>query len=316
MNRLVMKRTSRGIGISFACVALLVTTASCLCGQDKSSAEGQAPASAQPVQRDYRFEVASIRPTTRTGFPNMEALRAAHSFTPDRYKEEQACLACLAREAFDIKHSYQIESPHWMNDEYFTLNATVPGGATKADLPIMLQHLLQDRFALKYHHETRQMAGYELVVAKSGPKLTKSSEPPDPSKISSRGFEVKDGVPQFDKNSGPQQVYVGSPAGLVTWWHGRDETMQRLASDISDRINVPVTDSTGLEEKYDFSLNFIEENSTAAAPAATGDASTPSEYSLLRDALREQLGLELKPVKNIPIDVVVIDSANKEPTEN
>jgi uncharacterized protein (TIGR03435 family) len=316
MRRQSWKHASRGVGIGFACVALLIATANCLCGQDKSSAEGPAAASAQPAQHDYRFEVASIRPTTRTGFPNMEALRAAHSFTPGRYKEEQACLACLAREAFDIKHSYQIESPHWMNDEYFTLNATVPGGATKADLPIMLQHLLQDRFALKYHHETRQMAGYELVVAKSGPKLTKSSEPPDPSKISSRGFEVKDGVPQFDKNSGPQQVYVGSPAGLVTWWHGRDETMQRLASDISDRINVPVTDSTGLEEKYDFSLNFIEENSSAAAPAAAGDASTPSNYPPLRDALREQLGLELKPVKNIPIDVVVIDSANKEPTEN
>jgi uncharacterized protein (TIGR03435 family) len=36
----------------------------------------------------------------------------------------------------------------------------------------------------------------------------------------------------------------------------------------------------------------------------------------LHEALKEQLGLELRPVKNVPVDVVVIDSANREPTEN
>jgi uncharacterized protein (TIGR03435 family) len=52
-------------------------------------------------------------------------------------------------------------------------------------------------------------------------------------------------------------------------------------------------------------------------PPADGEgASTPLENPLLRDALREQLGLELRPVKNVSIDVVVIDSANKVPTEN
>jgi uncharacterized protein (TIGR03435 family) len=42
----------------------------------------------------------------------------------------------------------------------------------------------------------------------------------------------------------------------------------------------------------------------------------PLDHPLLRDALREQLGLELRPVKNVPLDVVVLDSANKVPTEN
>lgn len=302
------KRKSHRIQIIPLCLLLSATAAVSLSAQQYPT---------QSAHRDFRFEVASIRPTTRTGFSSMEALRAAHSFTSDRFKEEQACLACLAGEAFEIKHGYQMESPRWMTDEYFTLNATVPGGTTKADLPIMLQHLLEDRFALKYHHEARQMDGYELVVAKSGPKMTKSDGPPDPSAANGRGFDIKDDAPQFDKNSGPRQVYVESAAGLVSWWHGRDETMQRLASDISDRLRLPVVDATGLEERYDFSLNFLEEHPAGTAPPAGSDgASAPAERPLMRDALREQLGLELRPVKNLPIDVIVIDSANKQPTEN
>jgi uncharacterized protein (TIGR03435 family) len=53
-----------------------------------------------------------------------------------------------------------------------------------------------------------------------------------------------------------------------------------------------------------------------APPAGVEEASTPLETPLLRDALREQLGLELKPIKNVSIDVVVVDSASKVPTEN
>ena len=50
--------------------------------------------------------------------------------------------------------------------------------------------------------------------------------------------------------------------------------------------------------------------------AAGGIASTPMEHPMLREALRQQLGLELRPVKNVSIDVVVVDSASKVPTEN
>ncbi|HWB32469.1 MAG TPA: TIGR03435 family protein [Acidobacteriaceae bacterium] len=60
-------------------------------------------------------------------------------------------------------------------------------------------------------------------------------------------------------------------------------------------------------------MNFIEENSSAPT---NGDAPAPLQYPPLPDALREQLGLELRPIKRIPVDVIVIDSANKEPTDN
>jgi uncharacterized protein (TIGR03435 family) len=252
-------------------------------------------------------------------------------YSPGRYRDEDISLGTLAWEAFGLKHSYQIEYPQWMGTAHFTVNATIPEGATKADLPIMIQHLLEDRFALKYHHETKQMSGYELVVAKSGPKLEKSAGPAPSapasdgtveSMMKASGIEVKNGMPQYTKNARSGQLWVG---GAVIW-HGRDKTMEQLAADLSNFIYVqaPVTDATGLQGEYDYTFTFTPEpipvRGTVVSPGGGVPATTlpdePLEHPLLRDALREQLGLELRPVKNVPVDVVIIDSANKVPTEN
>jgi uncharacterized protein (TIGR03435 family) len=285
---------------------------------------GEAPSKSGParkffstLQHDYRFEVASIRPVGPPTGSEYPSGVIPPSYTPGRYRELKISLGSLTWKAFGVKYRYQIECPEWMYSSYFTVNATLPEGTTKADLPIMILHLLEDRFDLKVHHETRQMDGFQLVVAKSGPKLTKSVEPLPDSSVPKGAFTfpaMKDGVPQFTKDSGPAQLYTASPAGLVAWWHGRDESMQRLASDIASRLKVPVSDATGLEGKYDFSLNFIEES--PSTPAGSNGASAPSDYSPLPNALEQQLGLKLRPVKNVPVDVVVLDSAKREPTDN
>jgi uncharacterized protein (TIGR03435 family) len=160
------------------------------------------------------------------------------------------------------------------------------------------------------------MAGYELVVAKSGPMLTKSvAPPPDAPTVKGPmdGIEFdKNAIPHFGKDARSTQLYHGSTA----WWHGRNESMQKLASAMSTRLREPVTDATGLEGGYDFTLafNFTEESS--GPEADDGGAPIPTEYPPLRDALRQELGLELRAGKNVPVDVLVVDSVNKVPTEN
>lgn len=334
MRRQVRKHASRGAGVGFACLALLMATASYLYGQDKSAAQaGNASGPAQPAQRDYRFEVASIRPgSPPTG---QEYKAGSQGYTPGRFRETNMRFSAMAGMAFGIKQNYEVECPHWMDSTFFTINATLPEGATKADLPIMFQHLLEDRFGIVFHHETRQMAGYELVVAKSGAKFAKSvgSAPDNPANNSpsaampfSPGIEFKNGVPQFTKDARSGQLWFGSTA----MWHGRDRTMKALASDLAAQFDGPVMDATGLEGEYDYMLTFTPvPRSTGGIvvsplpppaspnPTSGGDeASVPMEHPLLRDALREQLGLELRPVKNVSIDVVIIDSANKMPTDN
>ena len=329
MRRQTGKYASRGVGVGFACLALLMATARYVCGQEKPVANPAQPAdSSQPVQRDYRFEVASIRSTDPYGLNKPGTLQP---YSPGRYSQERIYLGALVDEAFNVKHNYQIEYPQWMHTAYFAVNATLPEGATKADLPIMIRHLLEDRFALKYHHETRRMAGYELVVAKSGAKLAKSVGPaPDnPANNSPSaptplgpGIEFKNGVPQYTKDARSGQLWFGSTA----MWHGRDRTMEALASDLTNQLDGPVMDATGLDGGYDYTLIFTPEpkpvqgNGVVISPGGGVPITTlpdgPMEHPLLRDALREQLGLELKPVKNVSFDVVIIDSANKMPTEN
>jgi len=319
MLKQVGTSASRRVRVGLVYAALVLAGASLVYGQEKPAAAdaGKGSVPAEAGARDFRFEVASIRPVgppTGREYPS-GVIPAA--YTPGRYRQEKTSLASLAYEAFGIKHGYQTEYPGWMATTYFTLNATLPEGATKADVPIMMQHLLDDRFALRFHHETRKLAGYELVVAKSGPKLARSAGPaPDKSTVSGPTIEVKNGVPQFSKDARSGQLYSGTTA----WWRGRNKTMQNLASDLSDRLRVPVTDATGLEGEYDYALTYTpgdEMYAPGSAPPASADgASTPLEHPLLREALQEQLGLKLQPIRDIPVDVVVLDGAKKVPTED
>jgi uncharacterized protein (TIGR03435 family) len=268
---------------------------------------GNASDPAQPVKRDYRFEVASVR---LAGPPTgHEYLASSEGYSPGRFRETNASFGRLVFQAFRPKYSFGMKYQSWMESAYFTVNATLPEGATKADLPIMIRHLLEDRFGLVYHHETRQMDGYELVVAKPSPNLTKSAGPaPDPSMVKGSGVEVKNGVPQLTKDAGSGQLYFGSTA----IWHGRNEAMKSLASDIAEKLGAPVIDATGLEGEYDYTFTFTKEPPSASEPGAD---EPPATYILL-DALQKQLGLKVQRVKNVPVDVVIIDSANKVPTEN
>jgi uncharacterized protein (TIGR03435 family) len=247
MRGLMTRQAWRGAGMRLVCLALLIVTARLLDGQEASAASG----SAQPVKRDFRFEVASVRPAEppngRNGIPP--------SNTSGRYRNENS-LAGLAMEAFGVKYHFEIEYPGWMASSYFAVNAVFPEGATRADLPIMMQHLLEDRFGIVFHRETRQMAGDELAVAKSGVKLTKSAGPaPDKTTVKGPSVEVKNGVPQFTKDARSGQLLTLTAAR----WRGRNKTISDLAVDLARNLGAPVIDATGVEGEYDYDLVFTPE---------------------------------------------------------
>jgi uncharacterized protein (TIGR03435 family) len=297
MQGRIGRQAWRGAGVGFACLALLVASGSSLSGQETSAASG----SAQLVQRDFRFEVASIRPAEP---PNgHEYLAGAQGYTPGRFRETNRSFVGLAFQAFAVKRDFEMEYPRWMESAYFTVNATLPEGATKADVPIMMRHLLEDRFGLVFHHEMRRMNGYELVVAKSSPHLAKSSGTPDASAVKGPGFEVKNGVPQFAKDAPSGQLFIN---GTVIW-HARARTMEQLAGDLANQLRAPVLDATGLDGKYDYMFTYANEGNSAGEDPMR---------AVMLDAMQEQLGLKVRPIKNVPVDIVVVDSAKREPTEN
>jgi uncharacterized protein (TIGR03435 family) len=96
-----------------------------------------------------------------------------------------------------------------------------------------------------------------------------------------------------------------------------DATMERVVSTLSSQLGQPVTDSTGLKGTYDFTLTFAAD--TAALSTSTPDGAAPGATEIdappILVAVQEQLGLKLEAKKG-PVDVLVIDHAEKMPTEN
>jgi uncharacterized protein (TIGR03435 family) len=218
----------------------------------------------------------------------------------------------------------QISGPAWLDSERYSVVANVPPGTTKEQLKLMLQSLIVERFRAALHHGTKDFTGYELVVAKRGPKLRASAEGP----VSPLPQPANQQPLPLDDNGFPQAP-PGRYAAIRT-----DSGSTRLGfnrysmSDLARVLGLPlgtltgnrvasaaVVDKTGLPGKYDFTLEFAGSMSPGGAfSPATSDVSDASEPSLFA-ALETQLGLRLEEDK-VPHDVLVIDSINKMPADN
>ncbi|HEY3738494.1 MAG TPA: TIGR03435 family protein [Bryobacteraceae bacterium] len=120
----------------------------------------------------------------------------------------------------------QIAGPKWLGDERFDIVATLPSGATPQQIPVMLQHLLADRFGMTVHEENKTTSFFALVPAKGGTKL-KSVEKP----------EINATV---DLQSDNIQL--------------KGYTMPAFAQFLSTSMGHPVVDETGLQGSYDVTL--------------------------------------------------------------
>jgi len=89
-----------------------------------------------------------------------------------------ASMKQLLVRAFRLK-PYQLSAPGWWDSDHFDILARIPAGASKDQVPEMLQWLLADRFGLVANSESKDLAGIALTVAKGGPKLEPA--PPDDS---------------------------------------------------------------------------------------------------------------------------------------
>ncbi len=146
----------------------------------------------------------------------------------------------------------------------------------------MLLPVLQDRFQLKAHTETKILPVYELVVVRGGPKFQRS---------------LSD-----NKQDSGTSVHGNGRRTVLT---AHDRTMASLADTLTYQVHRTVIDKTGLEGDYDFTLEWAPENLDAGAPDAG-----PSIFT----ALPEQMGVKLQPTKG-PVETLVVDHVEM-PTEN
>lgn len=270
------------------------------------------------------FEVATIKPFAPPADGRMRfgASGGPGSKDPERWSSTGMPLTSLLMVAFDLK-PYQVKAPSWAATAQFDINAKVPAGATKEQFQLMLQNLLIERFGLKFHREPAELQGYELVVAKNGPKW-KASDPlpagaPEP------------GPPSFP--NGPPKLTMGNdgfpvlPPGLngTIMMNGRArkqairEPIENLVAMLSANTRTPVVNATGLTGRFDYSLYWSTETSGMPLPPPSGaEAGTqPAEPGgpTLFAALQDQLGLRLE-AKKVSVDLLVVDHLEKTPTEN
>lgn len=321
---------------------------------------GLGVALAQTPDEQMTFEVASVKPSAPMsmgpGRFMMGSRGGPGTSDPGHVTYNNLTLKSLVVTAFGVKN-YQISGPSWMDSERFDITAKVPAGATKDQIKFMLQNLLKERFHMQVHRETKDLPMYAMTVGKSGPKMKESPpeepEPADapkasgpedgPPKLPAMG-RLKmggDGLPELPAGFGPKKgcimMMMMSPAGPRSHMQCKQRTMSDLAEQLSNQLDRPVTDLTGLTAKYDFNLDFApDENrmpmmmppgggmATVARDGGPGPGPGPDGGPKANDtptapplpaAIQEQLGLKLDAKKG-PVALVVVDKIDKEPTEN
>ncbi len=230
----------------------------------------------------------------------------------------------LIRMAFQIK-DYQISGQDWLASDRFTLTAKIPAGSSQKDLPAMMRALLEERFHLKVHQEKKEFPVYALVVAKGGAKLKESPLEPEDAAVAGKPRNV--------------DVTAGGSASGTTVSMGRGSsfsmsgdkievhklTMTQVADLLARFLDKPVVDLTELPATYDLTLPLTPEDFRAMQirAAITAGVQLPPQVMQLADSasgdsLHSGLlaaGLKLEPRK-APLDVFVVDSADKTPSAN
>jgi uncharacterized protein (TIGR03435 family) len=296
------------VGGSAAWVVLFAGTVGArgqVSAEQSGNAAAQARSGASSTMQPLAFDVVSIKP-----YPK-DNLMIRVMTPPDGISVQGMPMQMILREAFGVTNGQLVGEPDWVNGQRCDLEAKVASDDAPRlkqmsidDRWAMLQPVLEERCKLKFHHETREMTVYLLMIAKGGPKM-----PPAQTQASAPPMPAPGGGPPT-----PPPLPAGFRPGEI-FFMARTGTVSSLARMLSRTLGNPVIDKTGLTGKYDCSLHFApDENVRANMPPPPGGPPPESDGPSIFSALQEQLGLKLEAQKQ-QVDVIVIDHM-EQPTEN
>ena len=205
-----------------------------------------------------------------------------------RYVTLRYCIAF----AYGLKE-FQVSGPAWVGETRYDIVAKAAAGTRHNQLPAMVRQLLGARFKLQAHHEPKEFNVFVIVVGKKGLKLKES--PPDP--------ERADGA-SIGMSMSPEGL------GRIEVKHG---SMAALAGTLSRLLGRPVVDLTRLTAVYDFELEYAPEDARGMIMPDSSGQPVSREVSVF--ASMQKLGLSLEAQKPT-LDAIIVDSAEKAPSEN
>lgn len=265
--------------------AILVLTALLCSAKAQSPATNPAQTTPPPV-----FDVAAIH--LHESLPHEHNSIVSSPFD-GHFWGENISVITLIHWAYEIPETRILGAPAWATTTNFNIDAkadpsvdqrmhNLTSDTGREQKGKMVQALLADRFRLAMHNETRELPIYNLIVAKSGPKLGALQE---------SGSSVNTG-------NGRIEVQMSNSVAV-------------LAEELSKVVGRDVVDKTGIAGRYDLKLRWTPDDTPESRPLnGVPTDSGPSIFT----ALEEQLGLKLEPAKG-PVQVLVIDHVEM-PTKN
>ena len=199
------------------------------------------------------FEVASVKfnrsgPDSGNGFYPL----------PGRLRIINMTFEQLLQAAYSLKTGTLFGLTPWMTSDRFDIDAKTPDRSTFEASLVMLRALLEDRFQLRFHRETRELKSYVLVLAKNGPKF----------------------------HATPNQEQKEQIAIRPTAISGTAIPFGHFVTILAAQLKYPIANATGLSGNFDLSFKYARDDSP--------DPDAPSVFA----ALEDQLGLKLESRKS------------------
>ena len=238
------------------------------------------------------FDVASVK-ASQPGQPGQpgpgggRGRRDNIQVSPGTVTMRNVSLKSSIRWAWHVSE-FQVSGPDWLDSERYEIAGKAPGPATEEQLRLMMQTLLRERFKLALHRQTKELSAYVLVVGKNGPKVQETKT---------------EGEASIDINQ--RQLSVNVQRAPVS----------QLIDMMSNLLRAPVIDMTGLTGRYDLTLNVAKYAGDLAARGQSIDSAPADPLALISMILQDELGLKLE-ARKMPLNLVIVDSAEKVPVEN
>ena len=248
-----------------------------------------------PGQAKPSFEVATVKPNA-SGDNRVAIMRQPGG----RFVSTGISLKMLMGTAWRVRDFQISGGPNWAGTDRWNIEAKAEAGSIPPltgppdptvipPLMLMLQSLIEDRFQLKMHRETKELPVYEIVVARGGPKIKPSEDQSPPS------------LGQPPQRGGPM------PRGNMRMGRGDLEAngvpVSNFILGLSQQLGRTIIDKTGLKGLYDFKLQWTPE--FAGGPVVPGGPEPPpppADGPSIFTAIQEQLGLRLESTKG-PVEV-------------
>jgi uncharacterized protein (TIGR03435 family) len=237
------------------------------------------PKADAPMSRDADpdWDVVSVKARD----PNANSNSQSTGMKGRQYTMVNRTVETMLLFAYGIHKTQIVGGPSWIESERWDVQGVpdVPGHPNLKQAQTLTRKVLEERFGLKVHKETKEMAVYAVSVAKGGEKMARSAGDPN-------------GSPDETESSNSSQVTMRMTNIL----------MGEFAPALADFLDRPAVDQTGLTGRYDFQLKWTADESRAP----TDGTAPPGLFT----AIQQQIGLKLEPAK-APVDVLVIDHVER-----